>query len=311
MIKPQRPSTEPKARPPLPPTIEVEQTASSSASDTAPETLFNDEETDESAKFQGIGTLYGKIYKDEEQGFYIKLGQNQYRLYVLKNRYRSWLLQMRNAPDTPLYLRVYPKYRIIPRKPPEVYFQVVAWVEENQWEEPGMFVFRGIWQFIPQVRTPVISVYRNYEAEDPTEKFKAVHLPVLMRREDETRPFKFNPKIPKEQLPKRWFIQAEYKFIPSRNCWGWVKDVAPPSEQIPHYRKPVKPTSPDKDKAPYSADNPQETFGKKEQAYEKTSTLSTEEATTTRPKKLFNKPNTSTIKKQSKKSEQTDSSSEE
>jgi hypothetical protein len=305
LIKPQQPSTEPKARPPVPPAIEEEKVSSSSSSlsDTPPKTSSDapseEEDKDESAKFQGIGTLYGKISQDEEQGFLIKLGQNQYRLYVLKNRYRSWLLQMKNAPDTPLYLRVYPKYRIIPRKPPEVYFQVVAWVEENQWEEPGMFVFRGIWQFIPQVRTPVISVYRNYEAEDPTEKFKAVHLPVLMRREDETRPFKFNPKIPKEQLPKRWFIQAEFKFIPSRNCWGWVKDVAPPSDYIPRYRKPVKAASPDQ-----AATSDKETSEKEESASAKPST----EETTAKPKKLFNKPNVG--KKSAKKSEQTESSSE-
>ncbi|MGK7944840.1 MAG: hypothetical protein AB4058_10270 [Microcystaceae cyanobacterium] len=303
MIKPQPPSTPPKARLPIPPVNKEESVSLSSTSNTPSETPLDtssqDEDKDESAKFQGIGTLYGKIHQDEEQGFFIKLGPNQYRLYVLKNRYRSWLLQMKNAPDTPLYLRVYPKYRIIPRKPPEVYFQVVAWVEENQWEEPGMFIFRGIWQFIPQVRTPVISVYRNYEAEDPTEKFKAVHLPVLMRRDDETRPFKFNPKIPKDQLPKRWFIQAEFKFITSRNCWGWVKDVASPSDQIPHYRKPVKATAPD---TPPPSD--------KEKPKNSSENHATEANTTTKDqeRKLYNKP--SVTRKVSKKLEHTKNVSE-
>ncbi len=252
MIKPQSNSTE-SDTPPSAVSPDVEETFAATdapaeeisldVSDETNEAVSESEnsEEDEVAKFQGIGTLYGNITQDEEQGFFIKLGQNQYRLYILRNRYRSWLLQMKNAPDTPLYLRVYPKYRIIPRQPPEVYFQVVAWVEENQWEEPGIFILKGIWQFIPQIRTPVISIYRNSDASDPTEKFKAVHLPVLMRREDETRPFKFNPKIPKEQLPKRWFIQAEYKFIPSRDCWGWVKDLDTPTDHIPRYRKPVKP----------------------------------------------------------------------
>lgn len=245
MIKSQHPPTEPETSPSPSSSVGLDTVSPSaspveSPSENPSETSLPEGEAEEKPKFQGIGTLFGKVYQDEEQGFFIKLGQNEYRLYILKNRYRSWLLQMKNAPDTPLYLRVYPKYRIIPRKPPEVYFQVVAWVEENQWEEPGMFVFRGIWQFIPQIRTPVISVYRNYEADDPTEKFKAVHLPILMRREDDTRPFKFNPKIPKEQLPKRWFIQAEFKFIPSRDCWGWVKDVDQPTDHIPRYRKPVK-----------------------------------------------------------------------
>jgi hypothetical protein len=41
-------------------------------------------------------------------------------------------------------------------------------------------------------------------------------------------------------LPKRWFIQALFKFIPNRNCWGWVEDLEAPTEQIPRYQKPVK-----------------------------------------------------------------------
>ena len=41
-------------------------------------------------------------------------------------------------------------------------------------------------------------------------------------------------------MPKRWFIQALFKFIPNRNCWGWVEDLEAPTEQIPRYQKPVK-----------------------------------------------------------------------
>ncbi|MGH2414280.1 MAG: hypothetical protein ACRDEA_11460 [Microcystaceae cyanobacterium] len=90
------------------------------------------------------------------------------------------------------------------------------------------------------MRTPVISIYRNRGATDPSGKFKASHLPVLMRRDDGVNPFKFNPKIPKENLPQRWFIQARFKFIPNRNCWGWVEDLAPPTQKFPKYTKPLK-----------------------------------------------------------------------
>lgn len=190
--------------------------------------------------FQAIGTLYGKVLQDKELGYVLKIAGVPYRLFIFPAKYRGWLKQIENHPDQPLYLRVYPKYQIIPRKDPEIYFQVVAWAEENQWSEPGVYIFRGIWQFVPQVRTPVISIYRNRGSKDYTEKFKASHLPILMRREDEAIPFRFNPKIKKEDLPLRWFIQAKFKFIPSKNCWGWLEDVEPPTQEIPRYKKPIK-----------------------------------------------------------------------
>ena len=64
-----------------------------------------------------------------------------------------------------------------------------------------------------------------------------------MRREDEAKPFRFNPKIAKEDLPPRWFVQGNFKFIPSRNCWGWDKDLEPPTKKIPRYKKPIKATA--------------------------------------------------------------------
>jgi hypothetical protein len=165
----------------------------------------------------------------------------RYGLFIPRHRYIGWLKQIEHSQDQNLYLRVYPKCRIIPQQPQQIYFEVIFWAEENRWdEEAGHFTFRGVWQFVPQLKTPVISIYRNRNAIDPKEKFKAAHLPVLMRRDDGVNPFRFNPKIPKDQLPKRWFLQALFKFIPNRNCWGWVEDLEEPTEQIPRYQKPVK-----------------------------------------------------------------------
>lgn len=191
--------------------------------------------------FQALGTLYGTVTKNNEDIFCIELGQKQYRLFFAGYRYAAFKKQYENNPNQPLYLRVYPKYLIIPKKPPVVHFQAIAWGSENQWEdEPGMFTLRGVWQFLPQVRTPVISIYRNKGVSDPTGKFKAAHIPVLMRREDEAHPFKFNPKIAKEDLPPRWFIQAKFRLMTHRDCWGWVEDIEAPTKEIPWYKKPKK-----------------------------------------------------------------------
>ncbi|MGK7939343.1 MAG: hypothetical protein AB4062_04145 [Crocosphaera sp.] len=193
--------------------------------------------------FQALGTVKGKPEEDKENPgqFFIRLGGKRYGLFIAGYRYQAWLKQMAANPEQTLFLRVYPKCLMIPRKPPKIYFQVAAWEAENPWEEaPGLFKFRGIWQFVPQVRTPVISVYRNHNAEDPKGKFKATHIPVLMRRDDESAPFRFNPKIAKEELPSRWFIQGLFKFIPSRDSFGFSEDLEPPTKKIPYYKKPIK-----------------------------------------------------------------------
>jgi hypothetical protein len=206
-----------------------------------PEPEFTQVQQSNPALFQAIGTVYGTPERDETGKFFVRLEEQRYGLFIRSHRYIGWLKQIEQNAEKPLYLRVYPKCLIIPNQMPIVQFELLFWASENRWvEELGHFTFRGVWQFVPQLKTPVISVYRNRNAIDPSEKFKAAHLPVLMRREDGVNPFRFNPKIPKDQLPKRWFIQASFKFIPNRNCWGWVGDLAAPTEQIPRYQKPVK-----------------------------------------------------------------------
>ncbi len=193
--------------------------------------------------FQAIGTIKGKPEEDKENPgqFFIRLGGKRYSLFIAGYRYQAWLKQMAANPDQTLFLRVYPKCLMIPRKPPKIYFQVAAWETENPWdEEAGQFRLKGIWQFVPQSRTPVISIYRNGNAEDPKGKFKAAHIPVLMRRDDEAAPFRFNPKIAKEDLPPRWFVQGLFKFIASRDCFGFSEDLEPPTKKIPYYKKPIK-----------------------------------------------------------------------
>ncbi|ACB54413.1 hypothetical protein cce_5067 [Crocosphaera subtropica ATCC 51142] len=203
----------------------------------------NDELETDKPIFQAIGTINTKPEEDstEEGKFFLRLGGKRYSLFIAGYRYQAWLKQMASHPGESLYLRVYPKCLMIPRKPPRIYFQVATWEPENVWEEePGIFKFRGLWQFVPQVRTPVMSIYRNHNAIDPKGKFKATHIPVLMRRDDESAPFRFNPKIAKEDLPPRWFIQGLFKFIPSRDSFGFSKDLEPPTKEIPWYKKPVK-----------------------------------------------------------------------
>ena len=62
----------------------------------------------------------------------------------------------------------------------------------------------------------------------------------FVRNSGEAAPFRFNPKIAKEDLPPRWFVQGLFKFIPSRDSFGFSEDLEPPTTKIPWYKKPVK-----------------------------------------------------------------------
>ena len=83
--------------------------------------------------FQAIGTLKGKPEQDEEGHFFIRLGEKCYKLFVTGYKYQAWLKQISSNPDQTLFLRVYPKFLMIPRKEPQIYFQVAAWEEQNSW----------------------------------------------------------------------------------------------------------------------------------------------------------------------------------
>lgn len=144
-----------------------------------------------------------------------------------------------------LYLRVYPRpYYIFENEKPKeqvLGFQLFSWETQNNNFpiENNSFVIRGIWQFIPQSRRPVITVYRNHDAKDPFNRYKSTHLPVLMKRTDCT-PYRFNPSADKDEKPQRWFIQAKFSLVTRYDSFGFTEDLEPPTLTIPRYRKPVK-----------------------------------------------------------------------
>ncbi|MGH2414281.1 MAG: hypothetical protein ACRDEA_11465, partial [Microcystaceae cyanobacterium] len=87
------------------------------------------------ALFQAIGTFQSKPQQDSEGKFFVSVGGQRYGLFIPRYRFKPWLKQLSNHPDTSLFLRVYPKCLIIPRKDPLIRFELAAWGEENQWDE--------------------------------------------------------------------------------------------------------------------------------------------------------------------------------
>jgi hypothetical protein len=107
-----------------------------------------------------------------------------------------------------------------------------------------------LWQFIPVCRGPVVSIFRNFNRDrldyikqaEPAQKvrfMKASHLP-LMWKDSPVKPFRFNPKTPKEEQGHPAFIQVKAKFLPTRNLFEFDALLAPPLDKAPKFLKASK-----------------------------------------------------------------------
>ena len=189
--------------------------------------------------FQAIGLLKAVPEKDPLLGWVINLDGIKHRLFIPPHLYRNWLKQINSHDIAPLYLRVYPRAYMIKKQEPSIFFQVVAWQDENNKNEAiNVFTIKGIWQFIPQSRLPVLSIYRNIKSNDFTMRYKATHLPIIMRRDD-CQPYRFlSNKSAKEVT--RYFVQSEFIYLPDRQAFKYKGDIAAPVPKIPRHKKPVK-----------------------------------------------------------------------
>jgi hypothetical protein len=195
--------------------------------------------------FQGVGVIKGLIQSAEEGKYQVKIGDNVYPLMGKK-----LLLKRALALETELYLRVYPKawYPLKgDRMTVNLGFQLVAFQTElREADTLNIFILRGLWQFIPQYKRPVLSIYRNERLGD-WDKCKSNHLPLLWQ-DSPVKPFYFNPKAPKEEdkKPERYFCQLEARFIPAKNCFGFVTLLDEPTLRTPKYLKPIRQPAPKK-----------------------------------------------------------------
>jgi hypothetical protein len=105
--------------------------------------------------------------------------------------------------------------------------------EQSEKSDPGIFVLRGVWQFIPQSRRPVFSIYRN-ELKNYENRPNNQHLPLIWSDQP---PYRFRKDS--EERPK--FYQIMARLIPQRSCFGFVSQIAEPLDQTP---KRVKKTLP-------------------------------------------------------------------
>ncbi|MEB3279663.1 MAG: hypothetical protein VKK42_12185 [Lyngbya sp.] len=224
-----------------------------SESDDEPESLYY---------FQGIGIIKGEVTLTEERST-IKIGEQEYRLFYIPNRrkkaYEALKREIDQTQNPTQRLIVYPRILHFPKKdqPHRVSFQVVGFIGSKSKPTPlneelkdFEFKFSGLWQFIPVCRTPCISIFRNFnkerlawikeaEAVKKVKFMKASHVPLLWR-DSPVKPFRFNPKLEKEQQGKTYFVQIKAKFLPGRDVFGFVEQLEEPTEKAPGFLKASK-----------------------------------------------------------------------
>ncbi|KAB8315343.1 hypothetical protein SD81_032705 [Tolypothrix campylonemoides VB511288] len=215
--------------------------------------------------FQAIGIIRGSVTLALELGqtSTVTIQGKTYNLYPVASKKGFRALdalkkELEATGKTEQRLIVYPKITHFPGKdkPHDMAFQLVGFdkgVEsEGVTTDLGDFEFKicGLWQFIPVCQTPCISVFKNFTSErlehvKKSELYKRVkfmkgsHIPILWK-DAPVKPFRFNPKLEKEQQGKASFVSVKAKFLPSRNVFGFDSLVALPLEEAPKFFKASK-----------------------------------------------------------------------
>jgi len=250
---------------------QAEQTPISSEPKSATET--ETETSPQTEIFQAIGVITGDIafIKDEQKDRYIAnitIGNNTYNLLPQESTWakKASFIGLRKEIEvtgvTRYKLVVYPQITHYPGKeqPHRVAFQLVAF--EKTGVENGLsaefndleFKLSGLWQFIPVCQTPCITIMRNFsedrltyikqaELASKVNFMKASHVPLIWR-DSPVKPFRFNPKLEKEQQGKSMFVSIKARFIPGRDVFGFDSMLGVPQDEPPKHLKAGK-----KDKA--------------------------------------------------------------
>ncbi len=223
-------------------------------------TELTEPEPESTAIFQAIGIIKGEVDFPEDGKTTVTIGRQKYPLFYT-SRYRlaysGLKKQIEATGNKTQRLIVYPKVTHFPKRdtPHFCAFQLVGF--DTGKEPEGInselkdleFKLCGLWQFIPVCRTPCVSIFKNFnkerlnyikEAEPETKVrfMKASHLPLLWR-DSPARPFRFNPKAGKDQGHPA-FVSVKARFMPGRDCFGFVEMLAEPEEKAPRFLKVSK-----------------------------------------------------------------------
>ncbi len=206
--------------------------------------------------FSAIGVLAGNITQQDDKLF-VSVQDKQYPLLYNARRKQQWhllnQLLKNNSTATSYTIAVYPKivHSNDPNKIYNVSFTLVKFKPEEysspvsgilQTLQPNEFNLFGLWQFIGQCQTPVISVYRNLNKHYlqkikqtvPEKKFQYTrpsHIPLIW----ENRPVQ-PIKLSSKKHP--YFVQLKAKFNPTTDIFEFDTLLSEPTRECPEYFQP-------------------------------------------------------------------------
>ncbi|MBD2564731.1 MULTISPECIES: hypothetical protein [Nostoc] len=224
--------------------------------------------------FQAVGVISGQINFTEDKKLKIEIGRREYSIFSKPKPFEALKIHLKKKDTNEATLLVYPKVIHFPKpdQPHQIHFQLVAHQEapSGLFEElnDGEFKLSGLWQFIPVCRTPCISIFKNFNFERldfiksaetslKVKFMKASHLPIVWK-DAIVPPFRFNPKVAKEDQAKRYFVQLKAKFNPEKNIFIFDSLMGLPTEELPNFLKASK-----TDKATVAAEKRKSNLNKK------------------------------------------------
>lgn len=174
--------------------------------------------------YQAVGAVRG-IYADGL--LHIRQGQYPAIPVGLAKRKFSTL------GSKPQRFLIYPRYDL---KTEALRFQIVGWTpfsgDEDEWK------LAGLWQFIPQCRRPVLAIHRNSQRWRGDE-LKSSYVPFIWTGEDSPRPWRFDPRVPKEMRVKPTFLSCTAT-LDKKHPRFFLKDVLHIQDHPPARARPPK-----------------------------------------------------------------------
>ncbi len=201
--------------------------------------------------FQALGTILATPYLKGDRLKVTIDGRSYDLLYVKgfqRRSHRSLKAELEKNGSKEMFLKLYPSATFDQSSAePILSFSVANFSLDGEKlnNYPKGFVLRGIWQYIPQCKFPVISIYRNRNQLPAFKKLNAKqqfhfakphHIPVVWSATIE--PFKYNPSVEKSEQMPRYFVEVRAVF--KDGLYVVEEMLREPTVEIPRFIKVSK-----------------------------------------------------------------------